>query len=86
MAANREHDVLLRSAAVAVLQAKVSEMLAQSTHPGAQLLDASQWLAVWITKPQPALGGRTPSELLDSPAGVDAVLRVLGAIESGVFL
>ena len=64
MAANREHDVLLRSTAVAVLQAKVSDMLAQSTHPGAQLLDASQWLAVWITKPQPALGGRTPSELL----------------------
>ena len=86
MAANNEHDELFRSVAVTTLQAKVRDMLAQSTHPGAQLLDASQWLTVWITKPQPALGGSTPSELLDTPAGVDAVLRVLGAIESGVFL
>lgn len=60
-------------------------MAAASTHPGAATLDVEQWLARWLTKPQPALGGRRPDELLDTPSGVDAVARVLGAIQSGAF-
>ncbi len=66
------------------LLAKAREMAAQSTHPDAADFDAARWLGEWISKPQPALGGRRPEELLDTPTGLDAVMRVLGAIQSGV--
>ena len=75
-----------RSAAIVRLHDKVREMVSQSTHPDAASLDTATWLAAWLQVPQPALGGRAPQEMLDSPDGVDAVLRVLGAIQSGVYL
>lgn len=68
------------------LLAKAQEMAAESTHPDAASFDAARWLGGWIKKPQPALGGRKPEELLDTPTGIDAVMRVLGAIQSGVSL
>lgn len=58
------------------LDATVSEVL--------RMTGASRWLGEWIRKPQPALGGRKPEELLDTPTGLDAVMHVLGAIQSGV--
>jgi putative toxin-antitoxin system antitoxin component (TIGR02293 family) len=48
--------------------------------------DVGCWLGQWIERPQPALGGRKPSELLDTPTGVEVVSRVLGAIESGAYV
>lgn len=48
--------------------------------------DAAKWLGQWIDRPQPALGGKRPAELLDTPTGVVLVSRVLGAIESGAYL
>lgn len=48
--------------------------------------DVGKWLGQWIERPQPALGGKRPAELLDTPTGVEVVSRVLGAIESGVYL
>ena len=39
----------------------------------------------WIRKPNRALGGGSPIELLDLDLGLDAVLNVLGRIEHGVF-
>ncbi len=65
------------------LLAKAKAMAEDSTHPDAASLDTSRWLGAWIRKPQPALGGRRPEELLDTPTGIDAVMRVLGAIQSG---
>ncbi len=66
------------------LLAKAREMVDESTHPDAAGFDVSRWLGEWIGKAQPALGGRKPEELLDTPTGLDAVMRVLGAIQSGV--
>lgn len=48
--------------------------------------DVGKWLGLWIERPQPALGGKRPAELLDTPTGVEVVSRVLGAIESGAYL
>jgi putative toxin-antitoxin system antitoxin component (TIGR02293 family) len=48
--------------------------------------DVGKWLGQWIERPQPALGGKKPAELLDTPTGVEVVSRVLGAIESGAYL
>lgn len=61
-------------------------MAAASTHPDAATLDVEAWLARWLAKPQPSLGGRRPKDLLGTPSGLAAVERVLGAIQSGAVL
>lgn len=68
------------------LLAKAKEMAEESTHPDAGSFDTSRWLGKWIRKPQPALGGRRPEDLLDTPTGIETVMRVLGAIQSGASL
>lgn len=47
--------------------------------------DLNQWLQDWLERPQPALGGARPVQLLDSPAGLESVRRALGALLSGAF-
>ena len=64
---------------------KAREMAAESTHPDAAKLDVEVWLKGWVRKPQPALGGRCPAEVFDTPAGLEATVRVLGASLSGAF-
>ena len=85
-ATRNDGDTGQRSAAMTRLLDKVREMASQSTHPAAASLDAAAWLAAWLQVRQPALGGRAPQDMLDSQEGVDAVLRVLGAIQSDVYL
>lgn len=70
---------------MARLIAKAQEIVANSTADEARDFDAARWLGKWLDVPQPALGGRKPSELLDTPTGLDVVLKVLGAIESGAY-
>ena len=48
--------------------------------------DAGRWVGEWIQRPQPALGGRKPADLMDTPTGRDSVKRVLGALGSGAYL
>lgn len=57
-----------------------------STADAARGFDAAKWLGLWIEMPQPALGGKRPADLLDTPTGLEVVLRTLGAIESGAYL
>ena len=57
----------------------------ESASPQASGFDAQKWFSAWIDLPQPALGGKKPSDLLDTPSGVQAVERVLGALESGAY-
>ena len=57
-----------------------------STAAQARGFDAAQWLGRWIELPQPALGGRKPADLLDTPTGANVVARILGAIASGAFV
>ena len=70
---------------VARLLARAQQIVAHSTHPDARGFDVARWLGEWIQVRQPALGGRKPADLLDTPAGQDAVMRVLGALESGTY-
>ncbi|GAA5172298.1 hypothetical protein GCM10025770_38230 [Viridibacterium curvum] len=48
--------------------------------------DGARWLGQWIEKPCRALGGRLPADLLDTPTGTKLVSRVIGAMQSGVYL
>jgi putative toxin-antitoxin system antitoxin component (TIGR02293 family) len=61
------------------------EIVSNSTASEAQGFDATKWLGQWIERPQPALGGRKPADLLDTPTGADVVARLLGSIESGAY-
>ena len=60
-------------------------IVANSTAREARNFDAAEWLGLWIERPQPALGGRKPADVLDTPTGVDVVARLLGSIESGAY-
>ena len=60
-------------------------IVASSDSPDAKGFDTSKWLGQWIERPQPALGGRKPADLLDTPTGAELVSRLLGAIESGAY-
>lgn len=60
-------------------------IVSDSTATEAESFDAVRWLGQWIERPQPALGGRKPSDLLDTPTGVDIVARLLGALQSGAY-
>ena len=62
------------------------EMAENSDAPEAEGFDTAKWLGDWIERPQPALGGRKPAEMLDTPTGVETVCKLLGAIESGAYL
>jgi putative toxin-antitoxin system antitoxin component (TIGR02293 family) len=61
------------------------EIVRDSTAPEAKDFDSAKWLGHWIERPQPALGGRKPADLLDTPTGVEVVARLLGSIRSGAF-
>ena len=61
------------------------DIVRDSTAKQAKDFDSVKWLGLWIEQPQPALGGRKPADLLDTPTGVGMVARVLGAIQSGAY-
>jgi putative toxin-antitoxin system antitoxin component (TIGR02293 family) len=61
------------------------EIAANSTASQAHGFDSAKWLGQWIERPQPALGGRKPADLIDTPTGIELVARLLGSIESGAY-
>ena len=61
------------------------DIAASGTVKNAARFEAARWLGGWIERPQPALGGRKPADLLDTPTGVDVVARLLGSIASGAY-
>lgn len=60
-------------------------IVANSTAAEARDFDSAAWLGQWLDREQPALGGRKPGDLIDTPTGVDVVARLLGALESGAY-
>lgn len=70
---------------VSKLLVVVQSILAISTHPDATGFDAVAWIETWMDKPHPALGGRTPSELIEKATGFEVVTRLLGSLESGAY-
>lgn len=70
---------------LARLLAMAKGIVENSTAPEAEGFDAARWLGRWIERPQPALGGRKPADLIGTPTGRAMVVRVLGAIESGAY-
>ncbi|MGH7411696.1 MAG: type II RES/Xre toxin-antitoxin system antitoxin [Candidatus Methylomirabilis sp.] len=70
------------------LQADESDRLLRLALVGAQAADAlgsDEKAATWLRRPNRALGGHTPLDLLDSEIGARQVEQVLGRIEHGVY-
>ena len=63
----------------------VRAIVNNSTAEEAKNFDSTQWFGQWIERPQPALGGRKPAELMDTPTGVKIVAKLLRSIESGAY-
>ncbi len=60
-------------------------ILTNSTAEAARGFDIEKWLGTWIERPQPALGGHKPADLLDTPTGLEVVARLLGSLEGGAY-
>ena len=84
-----QHDEVLgrleseRVMGVARLVGLVQSMVEESGNP--EGFDAAEWLGRWIQAPVPALGGRTPADLLDTAAGQEEVARLLRQAQAGVY-
>jgi putative toxin-antitoxin system antitoxin component (TIGR02293 family) len=76
----------LRTLNLLSLLAKAGDIVEDSTAPEAKNFDVAGWLGRWIETPQPALGGKKPSQLLDTAFGTRLVERTLGALRSDVYL
>lgn len=47
--------------------------------------DAAKWLAAWLERPLPALGGKCPAEYLDTSEGQQMVSALLFRMRSGAY-
>src|SRR5690606_7603543 len=70
---------------IARLLAKAQSIVEASTAEDAKDFDTAEWLGRWLETPQPALGGRKPGDLIDTPTGLEVVSRLLGALERGSY-
>lgn len=51
----------------------------------AEGFDAATWVAGWLERQQPALGGRKPAEFMDTAEGQQLVSRLLAQAQSGAY-
>lgn len=51
----------------------------------AEGFSAAEWVAAWLQRPHPALGGRRPGELMDTADGRDLVSDLLARQQSGAY-
>jgi putative toxin-antitoxin system antitoxin component (TIGR02293 family) len=64
----------------------IAQAIAENSTADVKDFDVRKWLGQWLERPQPALGGKKPADLLDTPTGLEVVSRLLGAVESGAYL
>jgi len=65
---------------------QLDEILKEVGSDHARDFDARAWLVRWLNRPQPALGGKRPYDLVESEEGFRSVSKLLGASISGVYL
>lgn len=68
---------------VSRLVGQAQRMVEESGNPDG--FDAGAWVASWIERPVPALGGRKPAELMDTAEGQALVATVLSRAQSGAY-
>lgn len=76
-------DESARVLGVSRLIGQAQRMVEESGNP--EGFDAGAWVARWIESPVPALGGRRPSELMDTAEGQALVASLLSRAQSGAY-
>lgn len=72
-----------RAVGIARLVGQVQVMVEESGNPAG--FDAAIWVADWLDRPVPALGGKQPSEFMDTVEGQELVSNLLLKIQSGAY-
>lgn len=72
-----------RVVALAKMIGQVQTMVAESGDP--EGFDAAQWLASWLERSVPALGGRCPGEYMDTAEGRELLSQLLAMTQSGAY-
>lgn len=62
---------------------QVEAMVRESGNP--EGFDAPAWVGKWLERPQPSLGGKTPSSFMDTAEGQQLVMQVLTQAQSGAY-
>jgi putative toxin-antitoxin system antitoxin component (TIGR02293 family) len=78
-----DKDESERALGMAVLLGQVESMVAESGNPRG--FNAATWVADWLDRPQPALGGRRPGQLMDTADGRVLVSDLLSRMQSGAY-
>ncbi|GJJ04226.1 hypothetical protein RugamoR64_47640 [Duganella rhizosphaerae] len=68
---------------MATLIGKVQAMVEESGDPAG--FEAARWVADWLAKPLPALGGATPASYMDTFEGQKLVAELLSMSQSGAY-
>lgn len=68
---------------IARLVGQVDQIVKESGNP--QNFDAAKWVAAWLARPQPALGGKRPAELMDTADGRSIVSDLIARMQSGAY-
>ena len=84
----REKQVLSRNETEGVLGmirliGQVDRMVKESGNP--EGFDAAKWVAAWLERPHPALGGRRPAQLMDTGEGRGIVSDLIARMQSGAY-
>jgi uncharacterized protein (DUF2384 family) len=78
-----EHMENDRASGIVSLVAQVQTMVEQSGNPNG--FDTATWVARWLDRPLPALGGQKPGDLMDTPDGRTLVGTIVGRMQSGAY-
>lgn len=65
------------------LVGQVQVMVEQSANP--ESFNAARWVADWLDRPSPALGGRCPAEYMDTAEGQELVSGLIAKVQSGAY-
>jgi putative toxin-antitoxin system antitoxin component (TIGR02293 family) len=68
---------------MAKLVGQVESIVFESGNPDG--FNAAKWVAQWLEKPSPALGGEKPSAYLDTVSGQEMISDLLAKIQTGAY-
>ena len=76
-------DDSARVLGMARLVGQVQQMVDESGDP--EGFDAATWVAQWLEKPLPALGGQRPAEFMDTADGQAVVSSLVSRMQAGAY-
>ena len=76
-------DETERLLGIALLIGHAEKIVSESGDPAK--FDAGKWIGAWLDRPNPALGGRCPSALMDTFEGREIVSGILAQMQSAAY-